>query len=158
MFVRPVAALDYRLWVDGKVVSSGPIAAFRANVIDLAAEPAMWGGRGVNHVHFHIRRAAIDDAAADLGYERIDGVRLSVAVEDVVLAQLTKSILPILGATAPRGRRAAWFPAGSPPGSGGGRRSSCARTSTEPFASPTSRRRASCLPATSHAPSKRASV
>jgi AraC-like DNA-binding protein len=100
MFVRPVAALDYRLWVDGKVVSSGPIAAFRANVIDLAAEPAMWGGRGVNHVHFHIRRAAIDDAAADLGYERIDGVRLSVAVEDVVLAQLTKSILPILGGDA----------------------------------------------------------
>jgi len=97
MFVRPVAGRDYRLWVDGKVVSSGPIAAFRANVIDLAAEPAMWGGRGVNHVHFHIRRAAIDDAAADLGYERIGGVRLSVAVEDVVLAQITKSILPILG-------------------------------------------------------------
>jgi AraC-like DNA-binding protein len=96
MFVRPVADRDYRLWVDGKVASSGPIAAFRANVIDLAAEPAMWGGRGVNHVHFHIRREAIDAAASDLGYERIGGVRLSVAVEDVVLAQLTKSILPIL--------------------------------------------------------------
>ena len=100
MFVRPVAGGDYRLWVDGKVVSSGPIAAFRANVIDLDAEPAMWGGRGVNHVHFHIRRAAIDDAATDLGYERIGGVRLSVAVEDVVLAQITKSILPILGGDA----------------------------------------------------------
>ena len=97
IFVRPVAGQDYRLWVDGKVVSSGPIAAFRANVIDLAAEPAMWGGCGLNHVHFHVRRAAIDDAAADLGYERIGGVRLSVAVEDVVLAQFTKSILPILG-------------------------------------------------------------
>jgi AraC-like DNA-binding protein len=100
MFVRPVAGPDYRLWVDGKVVSSGPIGAFRANVIDLAAEPAMWAGGGLNHVHFHIRRAAIDDAAADLGYERIDGVRLSVAVEDVVLAQVTKSILPILGGDA----------------------------------------------------------
>jgi AraC-like DNA-binding protein len=100
MFVRPVAVRDYRLSFDGKVVSSGPIAAFRANVIDLAAEPAMWAGRGVNHVHFHIRRAAIDEAATDLGYERIGGVRLSVAVEDVVLAQLTKSILPILGGDA----------------------------------------------------------
>ena len=100
MFVRPVAARDYRLWFDGRLVSSGPIAAFRANVLDLAAEPAMWGGHGVNHVHFHIRRAAIDDAAADLGYERIGGVRLSVAVEDVVLAQLTKSILPILDGDA----------------------------------------------------------
>jgi AraC family transcriptional regulator len=100
MFVRPVAGANYRLWVDGKVVSSGPIAAFRANVIDLAAEPAMWGGCGVNHVHFHVRRAAIDDVAADLGYERIGGVRLSVAVEDVVLAQITKNILPILGGGA----------------------------------------------------------
>jgi AraC family transcriptional regulator len=100
MFVSPVAGRDYRLWVDRKLVSSGPIAAFRANVIDLAAEPAMWGGRGVNHVHFHVRRAAIDDAAADLGYERIGDVRLSVAAEDVVLAQLTKSLLPILGGDA----------------------------------------------------------
>ena len=100
MFVRPVAARDYRLWFDGNVVPSGPIAAFRANVIDLAAEPAMWGGRGVNHVHFHVRRAAIDDAATDLGYERFSGVPVSVAVEDVVLAQITKSILPILGGDA----------------------------------------------------------
>jgi AraC-like DNA-binding protein len=100
MFVRSVAAPDYRLWVDGKLVPTGRIPAFRANVIDLAAEPAMWADRGIHYVHFHIRRAAIDDAAADLGYERIDGVRLSVAVEDVVLAQLTKSILPILGGDA----------------------------------------------------------
>ena len=61
----------------------------------------MWGGCGVNHVHFHVRRAAIDDVATDLGYERIGGVGLSVAVEDVVLAQITKSILPILGGDAP---------------------------------------------------------
>src|ERR1700722_598593 len=62
MFVAPVAAGEYPMWFDGKAVPSGPIAAFRANVIDLAAEPAMWGGRGVKHVPFHIRRAAIDEA------------------------------------------------------------------------------------------------
>jgi AraC-like DNA-binding protein len=100
MFVRPVAGSDYRLWVDGKAVAPGPIAAFRANVVDLAAEPAMWGGSGLNHVHFHVRRAAIDDVAADLGYERVRGVRMSVAAEDIVLAQITRNLLPILAGDA----------------------------------------------------------
>ena len=100
-FVRPVAAPNYRLWVDGKVVPTGPIPAFRANVVDLAAEPAMWGGRGVDYVHFHVRRAAIDETATVLGYERIGDFRLSVAQEDIVLAQVTKTIVPFLGAGAP---------------------------------------------------------
>ena len=102
-FVRPVAAPNYRLWVDGKIVPMGPIAAFRTNVVDLAAEPAMWGGRGVDYVHFHVRRRAIDETAAVLGYERIGEFRLSVAQEDIVLAQLTRTIAPFLdsGSGAP---------------------------------------------------------
>jgi AraC family transcriptional regulator len=100
VFVRPVAPPSYRLWVDGAIVPTGSIPAFHANVVDLDAEPAMWGAAGIDYVHFHVRRAAIDEAAADLGYDRIDGIRLSVAEEDMVLAQLTKSILPILGGAA----------------------------------------------------------
>jgi AraC-like DNA-binding protein len=96
MFVSPVPAPDFRLWVDGKMVQTGPISAFRANVIDLASEPAMWGGPGINYVHFHVRRDAIDGTAAALGYERIGDFRLSVAQEDIVLAQITKSLLPLL--------------------------------------------------------------
>src|SRR6266852_5993116 len=46
MSIRPVAAPDYRLWVDGKTVPTGRIPAFRAHVIDLAAEPAIWADRG----------------------------------------------------------------------------------------------------------------
>jgi AraC-like DNA-binding protein len=78
-------------------VSNGNIPAFRANVIDLAAEPNIWSTRGLHYVHFHLRRSVIDDVAADLGYERVGGFRLSVVVEDLMLAQLTKSILPSLG-------------------------------------------------------------
>jgi AraC-like DNA-binding protein len=100
VFVRPVVPPSYQLWVDGAIVPTGSIPAFHANVVDLDAEPAMWGAGGIDHVHFHVRRAAIDDAAADLGYERIGGIRLSIAEEDMVLAQFTKSILPILGGDA----------------------------------------------------------
>jgi AraC family transcriptional regulator len=100
VFVRPVATPSYQLWVNGAVVPTGSIPAFHANVVDLDAEPAMWAAGGIDYVHFHVRRAAIDDAAADLGYERIGGIRLSIAEEDMVLAQFTKSILPILGGDA----------------------------------------------------------
>lgn len=97
IFTRPIAVADYRLWVDGKIVPTGRIAAFRSNVIDLAAEPASWADRGFENIHFHVRRSAIDDAARDLGYEHIGAFRLSVAEHDIVLAQIAKSLVVSLG-------------------------------------------------------------
>jgi AraC family transcriptional regulator len=97
MSLRPIAAPDYRLWVDGRVVPTGRIPAFRANVIDLEAQPAMWADRGIHYVHFHLRRSCIDEIANDLGYDGVGGFRLAVAHEDIVLAQITRSILPFLG-------------------------------------------------------------
>jgi len=97
IFTRPIAVSDYRLWVDGKIVPTGRIAAFRSNVIDLAAEPASWASRGFENVHFHVRRGAIDEAASDLGYERVGAFRLSVAEDDIVLAQIAKSLVASLG-------------------------------------------------------------
>jgi AraC family transcriptional regulator len=101
VFLRPVPPPDYRLWVDGKSVPTGPIHAHSANLIDLAAAPAMWGARGVDYVHFHVRHAAIGDAAADLGYEPVGGFRRAVAQHDIVLAQITKSLLPYLRGQGP---------------------------------------------------------
>ena len=97
IFTRPTAVSDYRLWVDGKIVPARPIAAFRSNVIDLAAEPASWADRGFETVHFHIRRQTLEDAARDLGYEYTGAFRPSVAGEDIVLAQIAKSLLPRFG-------------------------------------------------------------
>jgi AraC family transcriptional regulator len=103
VFVQPVATRGYRLWVDGATVPTGPIPAFRSNVIDLAAEPATWGAAGIDYVHFHVRYAAIDETAAELGYERVGAVRPVVASDDIVLAQIAKNVLPFLG----RGRASA---------------------------------------------------
>ena len=95
--LRPVPAREYRLRVDGKIVSSGNIPAFRANVIDLAAEPTIWGERGIHYAHFHLRRAIIDELATDLGYARIGEFRGAVAEEDAVLAQTARSVAPFHG-------------------------------------------------------------
>jgi AraC-like DNA-binding protein len=66
-------------------------------VVDLEAEPASWADRGFENIHFHVRRGAIDDAANDLGYERIGAFRLSVAEDDIVLAQIARSVVASLG-------------------------------------------------------------
>ena len=95
--LRSVPAREYRLRVDGKVVSTGNIPAFRANVIDLAAEPTIWGERGIHYTHFHLRRAVIDELAADLGYARIGDFRGAVAEDDAVLAQMARGVAPFLG-------------------------------------------------------------
>jgi AraC family transcriptional regulator len=95
--VRPLAARGYRLWVDGRIVPTRAIPAFRTNVVDFAATPACWADAGFDYVHFQVRRAAIDDVAASLGYDPVGGFRLSVLEDDMVMAQMTKSVLPILG-------------------------------------------------------------
>ncbi len=97
VFVQPVTTRGYRLWVDGATVVTGSIPAFRSNVIDLASEPATWGAAGIDYVHFHVRYDAIDETAAELGYERVGAVRPVVASDDIVLAQIAKNVLPFLG-------------------------------------------------------------
>jgi len=99
--LEPIAAPNYRLWVEGKHVPTAVIPAFHANVIDLAAEPASWAERGFRVTHFHVRRTAIDEVAAELGFERVGEFPVVVAKEDVVLAQITRSILPSLGRKEP---------------------------------------------------------
>jgi AraC family transcriptional regulator len=100
MSLRTIAAPHFRLWVDGKLVPTAKIPAFRTNLIDLAAEPSMWADAGIHYAHFHLRRSAIDDTAADLGFEPVGGFRQVLVEQDIVLAQITKSVLPYLGADA----------------------------------------------------------
>lgn len=97
VFVQPVATRRYRLWLGGVTVPTGPIPAFRVNVIDLAAEPVMWAAAGIDFVHFHVRYDAIDETASELGYERLGPLRPVVARDDIVLAQIAKNVLPFLG-------------------------------------------------------------
>lgn len=92
--LRPIALQDYRLWVDEKVVPTAAIPAFRTNVLDLAATPAMWADRGIHFLHVHLRRSVIDAVAVDLGHDHLGEVRTAVAAEDAVLAQIAKSVAP----------------------------------------------------------------
>jgi len=73
------------------------IPAFRSNVVDLDAKPRCWAGSAFDYVHYHVPRKALDDIAADFAVGSVEGYRLAVVEEDLVLSQLTKSILPYIG-------------------------------------------------------------
>jgi AraC-like DNA-binding protein len=66
-------------------------------VIDLDARPSCWVRRAFDYVLFHIPRKLLDDIAADLAVGAVDTYKVSVVEEDLVLTQLTKSMLPAIG-------------------------------------------------------------
>jgi AraC family transcriptional regulator len=95
--IKSLAIGHYQLWVDDKHVPTPYIPAFRSNVIDLDAQPSCWVGSAFDYVLFHVPRTSLDDIAADLGIDPVETYRLSLDEEDLVLTQLTKSILPYIG-------------------------------------------------------------
>src|SRR5258706_10513043 len=98
--IRSLSMANYQLWVDDKLVPTPFIPAFRSNVVDLDARPQCWAGSAFDYVHYHVPRKALDDIAADFAVGSVEGYKLAVAEEDLVLSQLTKSILPSIGREA----------------------------------------------------------
>ena len=95
--VKSLAIADCQFWVDGKPVPTPYIPAFRSNVIDLDAQPGCWVGNAFDYVLFHVPRKGLDDIAADLAVSPVETFKVSLGEEDLVLTQLTKSILPFIG-------------------------------------------------------------
>jgi AraC family transcriptional regulator len=89
---------SYQVWVAGKLVPTyRSFLRFRSNVIDFGSEPSCWAGKAFDYVHYTLPRAELDDIAADFGFGRVNSYRLSVVEDDLVLAQLTRRILPFIG-------------------------------------------------------------
>lgn len=99
--IRSLASSDYQLWVDDKLLPTRVIPAFRSNVVDLDAKPRCWAGSAFDYVHYHVPRKALDDMAADFAVGSVEGYNLAVVEEDLVLSQLTKSLLPHIGRKEP---------------------------------------------------------
>jgi AraC family transcriptional regulator len=95
--IKSLAIADCQFWVDDKPVPTPYVPSFRSNVIDLDAQPGCWVGNAFDYVLFHVPRKGLDDIAADLGVGPVETYRVSVVEEDLVLSQLTKSILPYIG-------------------------------------------------------------
>jgi AraC family transcriptional regulator len=89
---------SYQVWVADKLVPTHrSFRPFQSNVIDFDSEPSCWAGRAFDYVHYTVPRVELDDIAADFGFGRVNSYKLSVVEDDLVLAQMTRSILPFIG-------------------------------------------------------------
>jgi AraC family transcriptional regulator len=79
------------------MVPPSMIHPLRSNVIDFDSQPRCWAGSAFDYVHYSVPRQGLGDIAEDLGFGRVSDYRLAVLEDDLVLAQITKSILPSLG-------------------------------------------------------------
>ena len=89
---------SYRVWVADKLVPTRrSFLRFQSNVIDFDSEPSCWAGKAFDYVHYTMPRVELDDIAADFGFGRVNSYKLSVVEDDLVLAQMTRSVLPFIG-------------------------------------------------------------
>jgi AraC-like DNA-binding protein len=85
------------LWTADKLIATSVVPPFHSNVIDFDSQPRCWAGSAFDYVHYSVPRQGLDDIAEDLGFGRVNDYRLAVLEDDLVVAQITKSILPFLG-------------------------------------------------------------
>jgi AraC family transcriptional regulator len=95
--LKSLPSSSYQLWTSDKLIPTSTVHAFRSNVIDFDSHPACWAGSSFDFVHYSVPRGGLDDIADDLGFGRVNNYRLAVLEDDLVVAQITKSILPFLG-------------------------------------------------------------
>ena len=95
--LRSLPSSSYQVWTADKLLPTSVVRPFRSNVIDFDSQPRCWAGCAFDYVHYSVPRVGLDDIAEDLGFGRVRDYRLAVLKDDLVMAQITKSILPFLG-------------------------------------------------------------
>jgi AraC family transcriptional regulator len=95
--LKSLPSSRYQVWTADKLIPTSIVHPFRSNVIDFDAQPRCWAGSTFDYVHYSVPRNGLDDIAEDLGFGRVSDYRLAVLEADLVVAQITKNILPLLG-------------------------------------------------------------
>jgi AraC family transcriptional regulator len=95
--LKSLPPASYQLWTADKRIPTSIVYPFHSNVIDFDSQPRCWAGCAFDYVHYSVPRKELDDIAEDLGYGRVSDYRMAVLEDDLVVAQITKSIIPFVG-------------------------------------------------------------
>lgn len=95
--ILPVPLRVYELWINGKAIDVPYIPSFRTSVMDLQSDPVCWVGAGFDYVHYHVPKAGLDEIARDHGMEPVGSYKFAICEHDIVLAQLTRYVFPLIG-------------------------------------------------------------
>ena len=99
--LKSLPSSKYQVRASDKLIPTSVVHPFRSNVIDFDSQPGCWAGNAFDYVHYSVPREGLDDIADDLGFGRVKDYRLAVLEDDLVVAQITKSVLPFLGRNDP---------------------------------------------------------
>jgi AraC family transcriptional regulator len=97
--ILPVPLRAYDLWIDGKAIDVPYIPALHTSVMDLQSDPICWVGTGFDYVHYHVPKAGLDEIARDHGVEPAGSYKFAICEHDIVLAQLTQYVFPLIGSS-----------------------------------------------------------
>jgi AraC family transcriptional regulator len=92
--IMPVPLRTYELWIDGKAIDVPYIASLHTSVMDLESDPVCWVGAGFDYVHYYVPKAGLDEIARDHGIEPAGSYKFAICERDIVLAQVTQSVIP----------------------------------------------------------------
>lgn len=95
--IQPVPLGACYHWIDGKAVDTPYVPGFHSHFMDLQSDPVCWVGVGFDYVHFHVPRSGLDDMALEYGVQPVGSYHQVIGVKDLVLAQITRTLLPHLG-------------------------------------------------------------
>jgi AraC family transcriptional regulator len=95
--ILPVPLRTYDLWIDGKAIDVPYVPSLRTQVIDLQCDSCCWVGVGFDYVHYHVPTAGLDEIARDHGIKPVGSYKFVMCEHDIVLAQLTRYVLPLIG-------------------------------------------------------------
>jgi AraC family transcriptional regulator len=98
--IKPVPLRSFELYIDGRRIEVPFIPAYRTNITDLESHPTCTVDCGFDYVHYHVPREGLDEIARDHKIKPVGTYKLGICEDDLVIAQLTKNILPHVGSAA----------------------------------------------------------
>lgn len=91
--LAPTPVDRWRARIAGQEVSVSHSIAFATTVIDLMKPMEMWAAGPFDYLHYYVSRDLLDRVAADNKIAPVDSFRMVFFERDLVVAQLTKTIL-----------------------------------------------------------------
>jgi AraC family transcriptional regulator len=92
--IMPVPLGSYQLEVDGREINVPYIPEFRTSLLDLQAPFLCTLDCAFDYVHYHLPREGLDEIARDHQIKPVVNFKFGICEDDLVIAQLTKNILP----------------------------------------------------------------
>ncbi len=95
--IKPVPLKTFELSIDGREIATPYIPPFHTNVIDLQSNPVCFVDCAFDYVHYHVPREGLEEIARDHKIRPVGTYKLTIGEDDLVIAQMTKSVLPFIG-------------------------------------------------------------